>query len=116
MSSSLLRSQVFNLVCSLPLLEDLILREYLVGEADYNGIEFRPLTSPPLTGTFELHSVNGSGPTVRRLLDLPGGFHFWKLVLKWRREEELQWIMALMAGCSDALECVDIQRFMRAFL
>jgi len=115
-SSSLPRSQVFNLVCSLPLLEDLVLREFLVGEADYDGIEFRPLTSPPLTGTFELHSTNGSGPTVRRLLDLPGGFHFRKLVLKWLREKELQWIMALVVGCSDTLECLDIHCFMRAFL
>jgi len=108
-SSCLPRSRVFNLICSLPLLEDLTLHESWVGEADYNGINFQPLTSPPLTGTFELDSTDGTGPIVRRILDLPGGFHFRKLVLKCRNEEELQWIMALVVGCSDTLEHFDIR-------
>jgi len=107
--NSLPRSRVFNLVCSLPLLEDLSIREFRIGEAGYDGIDFQPSTSPLLTGTFELYSGGGMGPIVRRLLDLPGGFHFRKLALKWHNEEDLRWITALVIGCSDTLECFDIR-------
>jgi len=110
--SSLPRSHVFNLVCSLPLLEDLAIREVQLGEDHYDRIDFQPLTSPPLTGTFELDGAYGTGPTARRLLDLPGGFHFRKLVFIWRKEEDLRWITALVIGCSDTLECFDIQHIM----
>jgi len=108
------RSRVFNLVCSLPLLEDLLIREDIrLGDDHYDGIDFQPLTSPPLIGTFQLDSTKGTASTVRRLLDLPGGFHFRKLVFTWCNEEDLRWIMALVAGCSDTLECFDIQHTMR---
>ena len=101
------RSQVFELVCSLPLLEDLNIQEYQVDEADYGKVGFQPLTSPPLTGSFELDTEE-AGPTIRRLLDLPGGFHFRELILTWRNEEDLRWFMELVVGCSDTLECFDI--------
>jgi len=107
------RSRVFNLVCSLPLLEDLIIHEDArLGEDHYDEIDFQPLTSPLSIGTFELDSTKGTESIVRRLLDLPGGFHFRKLVLTWRNEEDLRWIMALVGGCSDTLECFDIKHTM----
>jgi len=115
--NSLSRSQVFNLVCSLPLLEDLSMREVRIGGAGYDGIDFQPLASPSLTGTFKLYSVDGMEPIVRRLLDLPSGFHFRKLVLTWRNEEDIRWITELVVGCSDTLECFDIRQTMyRTFL
>jgi len=109
--SSLPGSQVFNLVCSLPLLEDLNIKEYQVDGVDHDEIDFQPLASPPLTGIFELDTKEAE-PTIRRLLDLPGGFHFRELVLTWRNEEDLRWIMALVVGCSDTLECFDIRHSM----
>jgi len=107
--SFLPRSRVFNLVCSLPLLEDLSICEPRIGGADSDRIDFQPPTSPLLTGTFESYNKGGSGPTVRWLLSLPGGFHFRKLVLTWRNEEDIRWITELVVGCSDTLECFDIQ-------
>jgi len=102
-------SRVFNLVCSLPLLENLSIHDFWILEAGYDGIDFQHSTSPLLTGTFELCSGGGMGPTVRQLLDLPGGFHFRKLALTWYCDEDLRWITALVVGCSDTLECFDIQ-------
>jgi len=110
--NSLPRSRVFNLVCSLPLLEDLSIREVGIGGAGHDGIDFQPSTSPLLTGTFKLDSMEETGLTVHRLLDLPGGLHFRKLVLTLRNEKDLRWITELVVGCSDTLECFDIQHAM----
>jgi len=100
------RSRVFNFICSLPLLEDLHLTETTSYETDYSGIDFQPSASLPLTGTLELYSP-GMEPTVGRLLDLPGGLHFRKLVVTCFSAENLGWIMALVARCSDTLECFE---------
>jgi len=108
--SSIPRSRIFNLVCSLPLLEDLSIREFRVGGSDSDGTDFQPLTSPLFTGTFRLYSGGGTGPIVRQLLDLPSGFRFRKLVLTWRNQEDIRWITTLMARCSDTLECLDIRQ------
>jgi len=102
------RSRVFNLICSLPLLEDLGLFELSGYDTDYSGIDFQPSASLPLTGTLELDS-HRMGPTVGRLLDLPGDLHFRKLVLTWCSQEDLGWIMALVARCFDTLKCFDIR-------
>jgi len=107
--NSLPRSRIFNLVCSLPLLENLSIHESRISEAGYDGIDFQPLTSPPLTGTFGFSSMGEMGPIVRWLLDLPGGFHFRDLALTWRNEEDGRWITELVVGCSDTLECFDIR-------
>jgi len=104
------RSRVFNLVCSLPLLENLSIHEFRIWGADSNGIDFQPSTSPLLNGTFESYNRGGSGPTVRWLLGLPGGFRFRKLVLTWRNEEDVRWITKLVVGCSDTLECFDVRQ------
>jgi len=106
------RSRVFNLVCSLPLLEDLSIREFWAGGSDSDGTGFQPSTSPLFTGTFESYNKGGSGPTVRWLLDLPGGFQFRKLVLTWRNQEDIRRITELVVGCSDTLECFDIRHTM----
>jgi len=100
-------SRVFNLICSLPLLEDLGLFEIASCETDYSGIDFHPSALLPLTGTLELYS-HGMKPTVERLLDLPGGLRFRKLVVTWFSTENLGWIMDLVTRCSDTLESFDI--------
>jgi len=73
-----------------------------------DGIVFQPSTSPVLTGTLELHRTHGMEAIARRLLGLPNGLHFRKLMCTWCLEGDLRWMMALLVGCSDTLECVDI--------
>jgi len=108
-SSLLPTSQIFDLICSLPLLEDILLLIYGAhpsDDLDVGGTPavIRPSTSPPLTGTFEYLVFNELGPTARRLLDLPNGLHFWYLMLQWRGEDDLPWINALVVRCSDTLQ------------
>ena len=100
-------SHRFDLICSLPLLEDLTVFhdvDEVSGGAD--GSDFRPLTSPALTGALELYGTPEY--TVRRLLDLPNGLHFRKIACRSRLSEELQLMMALVERCRDTLESVDI--------
>ena len=102
-------SQVFNLICSLPLLEDLDLIGRDGWAADDDNLS-TPSTAVPLTpaftGTLQLHPEMIS--TARRLLDLPNGLHFRKLNLSWRNEDELQWGARLVGACSGTLECLDL--------
>ena len=105
-----------KLVYSLPLLEDLDLADYAMDgdDDDYDNDDddstaLQPLTPPPLTGTLVLSLIQGMGPVTRRLLELPNGIHFRKLQCMWHlREEELWWIMDVVEGCSDTLECISI--------
>ena len=108
-------SRIFGLVRSLPLLEDLSLIVYGIpnnDDLDAGGppIGISPPSSPVFTGTLRLALSDGMGPTVRRLLDLPNGLHFRQLTLAWLREDELEWINALVAECSDTLESINASR------
>ncbi|KAF9644824.1 hypothetical protein BDM02DRAFT_843055 [Thelephora ganbajun] len=103
--------QIFDLVCSFRLLEglDLVQREVVIGFADREGITFQPSTSPVLTGTLRAYLPESMAYATRRLLTLSGGLYFRKLELSCYFKGNLQWIIALVAGCSDTLECVDIE-------
>ena len=114
-STTLPLSRIFGLVCSLPLLEDLMLVVYGIpndDDLDAGGlpIGIPPPSSPVFTGTLRLIVIHGMGPIVRRLLDLPNGLHFRHLSFSWLREDELQWINALVAECSDTLESITATR------
>ena len=112
-STKLPPSQIFGLVCSLPLLEDLMLAIQRTPNNDDLDVG-RPLigipppSSPVFTGTLRLIIFHRMGPIVRRLLDLPNGLHFRHLILTWVWEDELQWIDALVVECSDTLESITI--------
>jgi hypothetical protein len=108
-STNLPPSQVLGFVCSSPLLEDLIIRCYGMGNDEDDGTIFRPSTSPALTGTLEIYLPHGMEHTARQLLDLPDGLHFRKLEFAWCLEEDLRWMVDLVTGCSDTLECIDIE-------
>ena len=96
-------SEVFNLVCSFPLLEDLEL--YTYGPTRNIGDWDPPSTSPKLTGSLK---IGGGIPSVaRRLGDLPGGLRFSKITLSCRREDFTS-IMDLVSRCSDTLESFTI--------
>jgi len=103
--------ELFDLICSSPLLEDLTItgRDESSGNDDAHGPQtVVPSASPPLTGSLGLNIFGGMGNTARRLLDLPNGIHFRRLAFSWHCKEDLPWIMELMVRCSDTLECLDV--------
>jgi len=103
--------QVFDLVRSFPLLEDLALTGMNNSLDDDGGPHepqtIIPSTSPPLTGCLDLITPS-MGYAVRRLVDIPNGIHFRKLMLSWFLEEDFRWIMELILRCADTLESLDI--------
>ena len=95
-----------NLVCFLPLLEDLDVKGFVIDNDDTN---FQPSTSPPLTGTLRLRFRRWIGSATRQLLDLPNGVRFRKLDFTWFHESGLQCASAALEACSDTIECVSIR-------
>lgn len=58
-------------------------------------------------GTPELPLYLGMTNTARRLLDPPNDLHFRKLDLAWC-EEDIRWVVRLVAACSDTFERLDV--------
>ena len=110
-------SQIFGLICSFPLPEDLVFfgRGIEDDNLDVGGPQpvTQDPTSPALTGTLELTQILEMEHTTRRLLGLPNGLHFRNLTLSWPREDHLQWINALVAGCYNTLESLHITCWLR---
>ena len=102
---------IFDLILSFPLLEDLTLVTYQVEGAD-NNPDGPPDTAlpptPPMTGSLHIFQGTGIGPFARRLLSLPGDIHFWELALTLVCEEDLLSSTALVEGCSQTIEYLDI--------
>ena len=103
-SNTLSNSQIFDLICSLPLLEDLTLAISGIEENVFNPDASLRATSPAFTGALDLTVFEGMGSTARRLLGLPKSLRFRELTLSWLHEEDTQWIAGLVVGCSDTLE------------
>ena len=102
--SSALFSEIFGLVCSFPLLEDLTLLSLGNNKIDVWDI---PSTSPKLTGCLDLNTADGMRPTLRRLLELPGGLRFSKIVITCF-DEDVEPVMDLVSECSDTLESLSM--------
>ena len=104
--------QLFNLVRSSPHLEDLAVwgqNRMLDDDCDPHGPQtIVPAVPPLLTGPLELFMAGGIEGTARRLLDLPNGIHFRKLILSWFCEGDLRWIMELVVRCSYTLEHLNV--------
>jgi hypothetical protein len=103
-------SQIFNLILSFPLLEDLVVvihREMSAEEEEMLSVT-QPSSSPRLTGVLHLYLPGGMEPFTRRLTSLPGGIHFRELTLTWFHEKDLSMTTALVEGCSHTLESLDI--------
>jgi hypothetical protein len=114
-------SQIINLILSFPLLEDLAVT-ILYGISDKTGDDSKadeilaaaqPLTPPMLTGTLDLHLKDKGKHFTRRLSSLPGGIHFRKLTLTCIYEADLSLMTALVEGCSDTLESLNVTLDMR---
>ena len=104
--ASIRPSEVFGLLCSFSLLEDLSLvslhGDYEVGRLDI------PSTSPKLTGCLDLRATSKLCPIVCRLLELPNGLHFSKIYL-WCYDEDVESMTDLVSRCSDTLESLKIR-------
>ena len=98
--------EVFDLICSFPLLEDLALILLTTGDADGWTA---PSTSPRLTGSLELiMNTGGTRSVVRRLLDFPDGLHFTEISVSCIGEEDARSATDLVSRCSDTLETLAI--------
>ena len=97
-------SEIINLICSFPLLEDLLLLLSVNDDTAADGWE-APLTSPKLTGSLRLggdiHSIT------RRLLGLPGGLHFSTIKMT-PHVDDAELIVDLVLKCSDTLKSLYI--------
>ena len=105
-------SQFSELICSLPLLEDLDIAVSAINKDDDDDDSpvFQPLASPPLTGTLSLSLAEVMEHVTCGLLNLPNGVHFRKFLFTWRLEEDFQWITALVEGCSNTLKYIEFDR------
>ena len=102
---SIIPFEVFDLICSFPLLEDLALISlYPKDDAE---VWNPPLTSPKLTGHLDMRT-SGTFPSVtRHLLDLPGGLHFSKITAFFFRGDA-ESVTDLVSECSDTLESLTV--------
>ena len=104
---------IFNLIRSLPLLEDLTLHGYdpphiakaRASDPPITGISSTP---PPFTGTFQLELSRGTAETPRLLLELPGGLHFQTLEMSCELDGCFRRMVEVVAACSGTLECLKI--------
>jgi len=110
--SYILSSEIFDLVCSFPLLEDLSIICPGIIEDDRGNI---PLTSPRFTGCLDLDIDRGVRPVVRQLLELPSGLHFSKISMTYD-DEDVELEMDLVSRCSDTLEYLGIYYWTGAFI
>ena len=112
--TSLPDSEVFGLICSFPLLEDLALVSL-----GYRGVNVgwgTPSTSPKLTGSLELRMIEGIRSTANRLLELPSGLHFKTIKVSWLSGEDAMSTIDLVSRCSDTLESLDIAHYLTGVL
>jgi hypothetical protein len=98
-------SEVSDLICSFPLLEDLALVSFSLSDT-WNT----PSTSPKLTGSLSLRSIRGIHSAARRLLDLPNGLHFVKLTVMCHAGD-VKPTTDLVSRCSDTLESLEVSYY-----
>ena len=97
--------EIFDLVCSFPLLEDLALVSLQShgAAAEWNA----PSTSPKLTGSLELSAVGGIRSATRRLLDFPDGLCFTNIAVSCIGSD-FESATDLVSRCSRALESLTL--------
>jgi len=112
--SSLTFSQLFGLIPSFPLLEDLSVTNKSYGSDNRGGDSgglvtvVRPSGLHTFTGSLAILLGGETGACVRWVLSLSGGIHFRKITLDWSCDEDSSLAMALMEKCSHTLEFLDI--------
>ena len=99
--------EIFGLICSFPLLEDLA----LISHHTWSLEEERstPSTSPNLTGSLKLRFIGGRmQSTTNRLLDLPNGVHFTTIAVYWLKDEDIRSTTDLVSRCSETLQTLEV--------
>ena len=112
-------TQVFDLISTLPLLEDLLLSTDGLDDGNTSGSVMSPTVlqdSPAFTGTLGLFISGGIDATARQLLCLPNGLRLGGLALSRSHERETEWLNALIAGCSGTLRHLSVDCFIRSTL
>lgn len=104
---SISSSEILNLVCSFPSLEDLSLTSTGSGEADTIIL---PPTSPKFTGYLCLVMMGGIRYDVCRLIALPGGLHFTEIWVGCFAKD-LDSITNLVSACCNTLESFTIMQY-----
>jgi hypothetical protein len=101
-------SEVFGLICSFPLLEDLAFMARLISTDDLWSY---PPTSPRLTGCLELYQYPGLWSIAHQLLDLPNGLHFKRIAVSLFFDRDIQSTMDLVSGCQSTLNSLSITNY-----
>ena len=114
-STALTPSQVFDLLSSFPLLEDISMTVHyrgLIKNSDYSfenqSTVIQSSSSPALNGSLQLFSESGMDPFVSRLLSLPNGLYFRNVDLVWHHVADVSSTAELVEGCCSALESLNI--------
>ena len=102
-------SEVFGLICSFPLLEDLALLSCGDG-SDTDGWD-APSVSPKLTGSLDLRSLGSIRSVARQLCDLPDGLYFNKISVGCLNED-VESTMDLVSKCSETLESIRVSFYL----
>jgi len=106
--------QLFDLILSFPLLEDLSVTDCCHLPVEPDGSLNRPSTPTHpssltmFTGSLKLDMRGGMEPIAHRLLSLSGGIHFRKLILKLSCGEDIPLATSFVEKCSHTLESLDI--------
>ena len=109
-------TDVFDLICSFPLLENLVLLDLHPGsEADLQLVSEAggwnaPSKSPKLTGSLDLRMNWGLDSIAHRLCALPNGLRFTKIIVGFGIGD-IDPIMDLVSKCSDTLESLTVGCF-----
>lgn len=109
---TLTRFDLFYLICSFPLLEDLAFSPFPGGGADGWNV---PSMSPKLNGSLYLGTVGGVRSVTSRLLDLPDGLHFSSIAVLCLNED-LKSATDLVSACSGNLESLSVHYWLRGML
>ena len=97
--------EIFDLVCSFPLLEDLALVDIHPGDATAKWSA--PSSSPKLTGSLDLSSAAGIRLPICRLMGLPDGLRFAKITASCL-DGDFESMSDLVSRCSDTLEYLNL--------
>ena len=105
-------SEVLDFICSFPHLEDLSLSSVVCSTPGNADSSDAPPTLPKFNGSLLLNGSNRS--ITRKLLDLPGGLRFSKIVVSCP-VEDCDLAEELVSTCSDTLEYLYIEFYRCAF-
>ena len=98
-------TEVFDLVCSFPLLDDIsLIAPHVWDTEEWTA----PPTSPRLTGSLDMFMVGVTQVSTHRLLDLLGGLHFSKISVVFSNDDEAGLVTDLVLGCSNTLESLTV--------